>query len=235
MSERTATVSRRSPSAVRAMMTSVVVESESWFMPFARRLVARLRRYGDSALLSTSDNIPLENDVAFLLSYEQKVPDPVLRRSRHNIVVHASPLPRGKGMSPLTWQILEGKNVIPMTLFEAVAALDAGPIYLRDSIRLMGDELLPEIRAKAGDKVVEMCLAFMSEYEEIAERGEPQIGPESRYRARSVDDSRLDPNRSIAEQFDLLRVVDNRRYPAFFELRGRRYVLSIKPARDRDE
>ena len=32
---------------------------------------------------------------------------------------------------------------------------------------------------------------------------------------------------SGGQQFNLLRVVDNERYPAFFELDGRRYTIQI--------
>jgi hypothetical protein len=39
----------------------------------------------------------------------------------------------------------------------------------------------------------------------------------------------LDPERSLAEQFNLLRVVDNQRYPAFIHWRGRRFVLQVQP------
>ena len=45
---------------------------------------------------------------------------------------------------------------------------------------------------------------------------------------RTPADSRLDPDKSIAEQFELLRVVDNQRYPAFFDHRGRRYRITIE-------
>ena len=45
-----------------------------------------------------------------------------------------------------------------------------------------------------------------------------------------MSDSRLDPDDTIAQQFNLLRVVDNERYPAFFELLGRRYILKIEAA-----
>jgi methionyl-tRNA formyltransferase len=48
------------------------------------------------------------------------------------------------------------------------------------------------------------------------------------YRRRTPEDSRLDPQRSIAEQFDLLRVVDPDRFPAFFDLCGHRYVVRIE-------
>src|SRR5437016_6314216 len=120
-------------------------------------------------------------------------------------------------MSRLTWQVLGGKDLIPVTLFEAVEELDAGVIYLKDSIRLRGNELLPEMHAMLGAKIIELCEHFMSNYPDIAMRGQPQTGPESFYRRRKAEDSRLDPNKTIAEQFNLLRVVEDQQYPCFFE------------------
>ena len=35
---------------------------------------------------------------------------------------------------------------------------------------------------------------------------------------------------SIAEQFDLLRVVDPEHYPAFFDYRGKRYIPKVEKA-----
>ena len=76
-----------------------------------------------------------------LLSAEQ------LALHRHNLVVHESALPQGQGWSPMTWQILEGASSIPITLFEAIADLDAGPLYLQQHIDLHGHELVEEWRA----------------------------------------------------------------------------------------
>ena len=35
--------------------------------------------------------------------------------NKNNIVVHASDLPKGRGFSPMSWQILEGKNKIKLS------------------------------------------------------------------------------------------------------------------------
>ncbi len=45
---------------------------------------------------------------------------------------------------------------------------------------------------------------------------------------RIPDDSRLEPQKTIAEQFDLLRVADAQRFPAFFDYRGHRYLVKIE-------
>lgn len=77
-------------------------------------------------------------DFCFYLSCSQIVPPHVLGRFRNNLVVHESDLPQGKGWSPLTWQILEGKNRIPVILFEATEKVDSGPIYAQEWLEFEG-------------------------------------------------------------------------------------------------
>jgi methionyl-tRNA formyltransferase len=55
-----------------------------------------------------------------------------------------------------------------------------------------------------------------------------QEGEPTYRRKRIPADSQVDPDQSIAEIFDLLRVCDPDRYPAFFEHRGAKYALSIR-------
>ena len=55
-----------------------------------------------------------------------------------------------------------------------------------------------------------------------------QVGEPTTYRRRTPDDSRLDPAASIEEQFDLLRIADPDRFPAFVDLRGHRYAVRLE-------
>ena len=143
-------------------------------------------------------------------------------------MVHESALPQGQGWSPMTWQILEGACRIPITLFEATDELDTGPIYLQHTIELRGTELVDEWRALRAEATFALCLEWLQRYIEVLKHARPQQGEASHYRRRRPADSQLDPQRPLAEQFNLLRVVDNHRYQAFVELRGRRYELQIK-------
>ena len=143
----------------------------------------------------------------------------------HNIVVHPSDLPKGQGFSPLTWLILEGANDIPITLFEAVENVDAGPFYFKDIMHFEGHELNEELKLRQGEKTIELVLKFVDAYPNIMPQ--KQEGEATWYRRRTSKDSELDVTKSIGEQFELLRVVDNERYPAFFLYRGHRYVLRI--------
>jgi methionyl-tRNA formyltransferase len=129
----------------------------------------------------------------------------------------------------MTWQNHEGTRQIPITLFEATAELDAGPIYLQHTIDQQGTGLVDEWRALQAKATIALCLNWLDRCTEVLEQARPQQGEANHYRRRATD-SQLDPQRSLAEQLNLLRVVDNQRYPAFVELRGRCYELLIQAA-----
>ncbi|MWV55310.1 formyltransferase family protein [Chlorobium phaeovibrioides] len=169
-----------------------------------------------------------EGDLCFILNCSKLVKPDVLSRNTHNLVIHASDLPKGKGWSPWTWLIVEGSNEIPLTLFEAEASVDSGVIYLQKWVQFKGDELIDEIRKTLAEEMVKMCQQFVEDYPDIVQQGRVQVGPESYYPRRCPANSALDPDKSISQQFNLLRVVDNDRYPAFFEHNGCRYVLKIE-------
>ncbi|MBO6577016.1 MAG: hypothetical protein JJ976_16480 [Rhodothermales bacterium] len=169
-----------------------------------------------------------DGDFCFVLSCLEIIDGPTLAKHKHNLVVHASALPQGRGMSPMTWQVLEGVNTIPVTLFEAEEELDSGRIYLQDAIQLEGHELLPELRELLGSTVCRLCQEFLENHASLVAAGQAQTGEPTFYGRRRPVDSQLDPRKSLAEQFNLLRIVDNERYPAFFYLNGHKYILEIR-------
>ena len=214
----------------RPRVATVVVDTPGWFDPHAERLAEDLRNAGHEARFVRGHAEVPEGDVAFYLSCLKITPADVLARNRLNVVVHASDLPRGRGFSPLVWQVLEGLNVVPLCMIEAADPVDSGAILMREQLVFEGHELNDEMREAMGAAIVGMCLRMMAA--EAPPVGEPQAGEPTWFRRRRPEDSRLDPGKSIAEQFDLLRVVDNQRYPAFFEHRGRRYALRIEKLDD---
>ena len=212
----------------RPRQVSVVVDTPGWFDVHAQALAAAATAAGDHARCVRSHADVGEGGVAFYLSCLRITPPEVLARNRLNLVVHASDLPEGRGFSPLVWQVLAGRNRIPLCMIEATEPIDSGAILLRDELVFEGHELNDEMRERMGQAIVAMCLRLLACPH--VPKGEPQSGEPTWFRRRRPEDSRLDPNASLADQFDLLRVVDNERYPAFFEHRGHRYVLKIEKA-----
>jgi methionyl-tRNA formyltransferase len=164
-------------------------------------------------------------DFLFLVSCHELIRADVRSRFRYTLVLHASDLPSGRGMSPHVWQILAGANTVVMTLLNAEDAVDTGDIWQQIPVTFNGTELYDEIHARLFD--AELALMGWALEHCDAGRPRPQAGPASYFRRRVPGDSAIDPARPIAEVFDLLRVADPDRYPAYFELRGRRYRIRI--------
>jgi methionyl-tRNA formyltransferase len=195
----------------------------SWIIPYIEILKKELEGHELLHIYKKSEIV--SGDLMLILSCESILNNNILSLHKNNIVVHPSKLPLGKGWSPLAWQILEGKNKIPVSLFEAVDQVDAGKIYLVDHIELKGHELNDEIKHEQGLVTIRMILKYIDEYDDI--KGIPQQGEETFYKKRTKQTNEIDINKSISEQFNLLRIVDNERYPAYFINKGKKYILKI--------
>ena len=209
---------------------TIITDKSSWINEYLSEMMHEFSKNKHSvALIHELADIP-RGEVLFILSLSKIIPEKYLNLNNHNIVIHASKLPKGKGWSPATWQILGGKNVIPLTLFEAVSKVDSGVIYLQENMELDGTELLPEIHNKLGEITCTLCQKFVSQYPQIIKLGRLQTGKSTYYPRRTSTDSELNPKLSIVKLFNLLRVVDNEKYPAYFIHKGVKYTLKIYQA-----
>lgn len=205
---------------------TVLVDNESWILPYAQKLVDLLSESSFEAYLVRDSADIKDGWINFILGCTKIITSETLKKNAHNLVVHESELPSGKGFAPMTWQIIEGKNEIPVCLLEASEEVDAGDIWMKDLISLQGHELNAEWRHLQGEKTIEMCMQFINNYPEM--HASSQHGNSSWYPRRKPSDSILNINRTIAEQFNLLRTVDNELYPAYFEMAGYTYQLKIE-------
>jgi len=192
----------------------------------------RLRRSGllnsspkyDATVSHDPSNVT-EQDIVFILGYTRILVNAFLVRNKLNLVIHESDLPKGKGFAPIQWQILEGKNQIPICLIEAAEKVDAGDILGRGKIELKGDELFEEIRDLQAQATFELIRQFLKTYPDYTR--EKQNGSESMYPKRTPADGELNVDKSIREQFNQLRIGNNEEWPSFFYLKGQKYILKI--------
>ena len=210
------------------MNIAIVTSENQWFIPYAKTLNEKI---DNSKLFFHHSQIDNSFDILFILSYHQIIEEKYLQNNKHNIVIHASDLPKGKGWAPMFWQILEGKNKIPFSMFEASDGVDNGDIYMKSLLSLTGYELNNELREKQANHIIEMCLEFLTNYQRY-KVPTSQKGDETFYSKRGAKDSKLDINKSLKEQFNLLRIVANTDYPAFFELDENKYILKIEKVND---
>jgi methionyl-tRNA formyltransferase len=207
------------------MLIQILIDNPgSWILPSVEILAKEIKTiFSYDTIIVHNHKDVIEGEILIMLSCEKKFKR--LDLNKKNLVVHESNLPKGKGWSPVTWQVLEGKKEIQMTLFEANDSIDSGEIYLKKSMQLNGDELLKDIKELQGKITNELIIDFLKLYPNI--KGVQQSGDETFYKKRTSSDSELDINKTILEQFNLLRVCDNDRYPAFFIINGKKYVLKI--------
>jgi len=210
------------------MKIAILTTPNQWFIQYAEQLHKKIE---NSKLFFSHKEMQDDFDIVFILSYHSIIQEEYLKKNKHNIVVHASDLPQGKGWAPMFWQILEGKNDIVFSMFEAGRGVDDGEIYMKKTLHLNGTELNDELRFKQAEFIIEMCLDFLKNYEQC-KIPRVQMGKESFYMKRGPKDSLLDIHKTIEDQFNLLRIVDNENYPAFFYIKNKKYILKIEEAND---
>lgn len=214
------------------MQIDIISDKSSWIADYLPGFIQQLEQNGAKVRLFHEVSELEQGDLLFILSCGRLLKPEHMALHQHNLVVHESALPQGRGWSPLTWQILEGKSEVSITLFECAEAVDSGVIYLQNIQHFSGDELVDELRVAQAEASFQLCLDFVKSYPEILSSASEQTGEATYYKRRRPVDSRLDPELTIAEQFNLLRTVDNERYPAYFEYRGQKYYIRIEKASD---
>lgn len=166
-------------------------------------------------------------DVLFLVSCHELISPSLRAKYRKTLLLHASDLPQGRGWSPHIWSVLENQSRIVVSLLEADEPVDTGAIWAKVAFELEGHELYDEINAKLFDAELKLLDVAVRDFDRIQPTLQPATGT-SYYRRRVPEDSKIDINASIDQQFALLRVCDPARYPAYFEKDGYTYEIILR-------
>jgi methionyl-tRNA formyltransferase len=147
---------------------------------------------------------------------------------RASLVLHASDLPRGRGWSPHIWQIIGGAEQITLSLLEAEDAVDSGRLWRQVKFSVPKHALWNEINQQLFNAEIALVDLAVKEFDFVKPISQnPGIEPTYFPRRKPVD-SKIDPERSITSQFDQIRVCDPARFPAYFELYGHTYKLTLE-------
>lgn len=167
-------------------------------------------------------------DILFLISCHEIIKEPDRRKFTHTLVIHASDLPKGKGWSPHIWEIINGKTEITITLLEAADKLDSGDVWKKIRIPIPKHYLYDEINNLIFDTELLLMNYALDNYKNIKPLVQSVNAKSTYYKLRTPQDSQIDPERSIAEQFDNIRVCDFERFPAFFILHDHKYTIKLE-------
>ena len=171
-------------------------------------------------------------DILFLVSCNEILNAKDRSSYKVTLVLHASDLPRGRGWSPHIWEIASGATSITLSLFEASDKVDSGLVWKKLHIPVAPTALWYEINQLLFSAELNLMDFALTSYGHIKPEEQSSDVQPSYYPLRTPENSRIDPGKTIAEQFDLLRVCDPDRFPAFFEYRGQRFILKLEKFHD---
>ncbi|MEJ1224831.1 formyltransferase family protein [Pseudomonas sp. CCNWLW56] len=166
-------------------------------------------------------------DLLFLISCGEIIDAKDRKKFSKTLVIHASDLPKGRGWSPHVWSIIEGASEITVTLLEAEDRVDSGAVWKKIKIEVPKHFLFYEINEVIFSAEYELMNFAVENFFHISPVAQSEVAS-SYYPKRMPKDSELDPEKSIKSQFDLIRVSDPDRYPAFFKMHGHTYKMMIE-------
>jgi methionyl-tRNA formyltransferase len=200
----------------------IVTNRNSWLVKYLKK-IKKIK----FKVLHDHTKIKKKIDIIFYLSYSRIVKKKYLLNSNFNMVVHASDLPRGRGFSPYTWEILKKKKKITLSLFKinpSLSIVDSGDIYKKILFKVSDTDLIEDIRKKIVINTFDLINSFLNNKNKKFFK---QKGMPSYYRKRTPLDSKINLNKKFKDLIPLFKVVDNKRYPAHFFYKKCKFILKI--------
>lgn len=88
-------------------------------------------------------------DIIVVVAYGRILPKTILDLAHQGCLnVHYSLLPKYRGAAPAAWTIINGERTGGVTTMKLVEQMDAGPLYLQESVALAGNETTGSLQAK---------------------------------------------------------------------------------------
>lgn len=151
-------------------------------------------------------------DIVFFPHWSWVVPDEIIDKFTC-VCFHSTPLPYGRGGSPIQNMVLNGHRDSQVVALKMTNQLDAGPIYLRQDVSLIGGG--EEVFRRIYQTTISMMKSLLTFLPSPTE----QEGEVTIFTRRQSDDSKLDMDDSIDNIFDKIRILDVDNYPpAYIEI-----------------
>ena len=200
-------------------------KSNNWLEPTTRYFVKNFKKSKYNFKIFYKYEFIKKYTIVFVLGNTKIIESGLLKRNTLNLAVHESALPKNKGFSPIQYQVLKKQKIIQTCLINLNDKVDSGDIYEKSKIKLNGLELYDEIRKKQSNNTFYLINNFLKKYPKINKI--KQSGKSNFLKKRYPKDSKLNINRSIKDNFNLLRISNNKSWPAFFMYKGQKFIIKI--------
>lgn len=212
------------------MKIQILISKNSWATNFEKQIKNNLKKFSKKIIFNNNHKKIRKNfDINIIFSYFKKIPKNYLNKSKFNLIPHESALPKGKGMSPLTWQVINGNKFIIFSLIEATSKIDSGEIYFQKKVQIDKTKIFKEIKDIQFKTNISLILKFLNYYKKFKKKpkSKSQNGKSTFYKTRRPSDSKININKSLVSQLNLLRACDFQNYPAFFVFKNTKFLLKL--------
>jgi len=200
----------------------VLLSNRPWNAALPERLRASLRRpvhtIGHPDELRLEELLSLDPEWIFVPHWSHLIPKEIWSRWP-TVIFHMTDLPYGRGGSPLQNLIQRGHSSTMLTALRCTAEFDAGPIYGKEPLGLLGTA--EEILIRADDLIEAMIERIVLNRPDP----QPQQGDPVLFSRRKPEQSNLchSPAGDLSACYDQIRMLDADGYPhAFLEVNGLR-------------
>ena len=175
------------------------------------------------------DDIDDTFDIVFGTGIYQLIKEPYLSLPAYGMVFfHETPLPEGKGNSPIQWTVFNKRPNLTVTAFKATEGMDAGAILYQYNIPISSLDTLEILDNKRNIGIKKCFSEILGELKQGYIVLRTQTGQDSISQRRTPEDSELEPNEAFLNLWDKIRVCDNNKFPAFFKLKGKKIIIKYK-------
>lgn len=150
------------------------------------------------------------------------VPDEIIN-TYECVCFHSSDVPYGRGGSPIQNLIIRGLTQTKVSALRMVKELDAGPVYMKRDLSLLGRA--QDIFERSAGIIMEM----MQEIANTEPTPEPQIGEATLFKRRQGEDNILPQEGGLEHLYNHIRMLDAESYPPSYLFYGR-YCLEFSHA-----
>lgn len=151
----------------------------------------------------------LKPTLILVMGWRTLIPQEILDiPKRGSVAVHESLLPKYRGFSPINWAIINGEEVIGVTLFYMAEGMDAGDIVGQELISIGPDETAYEVYQKTKKASIALTLQNIK----LLMKGEARRIPQNEHEAsftcpRIPDDGMINWNLGAREIHNLIRAL----------------------------
>jgi len=124
----------------------------------------------------------LNPDLVLVVAYGQIIPSKWLNIENIKFInIHASLLPKWRGAAPIQRAIMNLDKETGISIMKIVEKLDAGPIMMRKSIKILRDTTYEELKRNLSDLGSKMTVEALKLIEKNEDKFFPQIEKEATY------------------------------------------------------